>query len=88
MLQLFYRPSANTLIQRAHEAALLMTYKAALFTSQTVWYLIQIEANMIDAIHAISHFSQDSDNNFIYFNWILAFPSGQHSLMGPWFLCY
>lgn len=73
---MFHRLSANTLTEHMHEAALVMIYKATLFTSQTVWYLIQDETIVTDAIHAISHFSQVGDKNFIDFNWIFVFPSG------------
>lgn len=64
-VQPFYRLSANTLTKHVHEAVLLMIYKAALFTSQAVWYLTQDEATVTDAIHAIYNFSQVSNKNFI-----------------------
>lgn len=36
LLQLLYRLSANALTKCVHETALLMIYKAALFTSRAV----------------------------------------------------
>lgn len=57
-----------------------MIHNTAWFTSKTAsWNEI-----VTVAILAISHFNQDSDEHFVGFNWILTFPSGQHSLMGIW----